>query len=340
MAATGPSIPSTCKAAVYEKTSTEPSDVTLVDVPVGLPAPGQVVLKAEYAAVNPIDGLVMAGYLKDAGWVLPLPFHMGYDVSGKVVAVGEGVSGFKEGESVFCVNWGEGSHNVEDGPVGGCFKEYVTVKESVLSLIPENCPADKAAAVALVGSTAFQAVFDSLQIKKGDRVLILGGAGAVGQLAIQLAKQAGAWVATTCSPRTMDFVKATSGPDLIVNYREQKWWEVPELKDVDGVFASVAEETPWTNAKKVLKKGGRYVSISDQEVGFDPNGHAEEGYPFASFLCLRNSTEQQDKLAADIASGKLTVVIDSVSPFTDEGVQEALKNQASGASMGKNVIKF
>eukprot|EP00951_Prasinocladus_malaysianus_P003351 scaffold23715_cov43-Prasinocladus_malaysianus.AAC.4 len=141
--------PSTCKAAIYEKISTDPSDVRVVDAPVAAPEPGQVLLKAEYAAVNPVDSMVMAGYLQAAGWVLPLPFTMGYDVSGTVVSVGEGVSDFKEGDAVYCVNWGQDSHNVEGGPVAGTFKEFVTVKASMLSKVPKGCPMDKAAAVAL-----------------------------------------------------------------------------------------------------------------------------------------------------------------------------------------------
>jgi NADPH:quinone reductase-like Zn-dependent oxidoreductase len=333
--------PSSCKAAVYDQPGADPSNVRVVgDAPVVPAGPGQVVLKAEYAALNPIDGMVMAGNMKAAGWALPLPFTMGYDIAGIVVSVGEGVENLKEGDAVFGVNWGDGSHNVDGGPVGGTFKEYVTVKASVLSKRPDGCPPDKAAAVALGGTTAYQALFECLQLKKDDRVLILGASGAVGQLAVQLAKEAGAWVAATCSSRTVDFVKTACAPDLIINYREQKWWEVPEVKDVDAVFASVAEETPWTHAKKVLKQGGRYCSIADQECGFDPTGHAEEGYPFASFLCLSSNTQQQDKLAQHVADGKLNVVVDKVWPFTEEGVREALAKQNSGTSMGKNVIKF
>jgi len=333
------SVPETCKAAVYGKVSTEPSDVKVIDAPVLPAGPGLVIVKAEFASVNPIDYLVQAGHLQAAGWVLPLPFTMGYDIAGKVVAVGKGVAGFKVGDSVFGVNWGQNNHNVEDGPVAGTFKEYVTIKGSMLSHVPKRCPKDKAAAVALVGTTAYQALSVALQVKKGDRILILGGAGAVGRIAIQLAKEMGAWVATTASPRTMDFVKQIK-PDLIINYREQKWYESPELKDVDGIFAAVGEETSWTHAKKILKKGGRFVSISDQEAGFDPSGHAAEGYPYASFMVISNSTEVQDTLAKAIVDKKLDVVVDAVFPFTQEGVQELLKKQASGASMGKNVLKF
>mmetsp|Transcript_26179 Transcript_26179/g.73383 ORF Transcript_26179/g.73383 Transcript_26179/m.73383 type:complete len:542 (+) Transcript_26179:221-1846(+) len=164
------SVPETCKAAVYGKVSTEPSDVKVIDAPVLPAGPGLVIVKAEFASVNPIDYLVQAGHLQAAGWVLPLPFTMGYDIAGKVVAVGKGVAGFKVGDSVFGVNWGQNNHNVEDGPVAGTFKEYVTIKGSMLSHVPKRCPKDKAAAVALVGTTAYQALSVALQVKKGDRI--------------------------------------------------------------------------------------------------------------------------------------------------------------------------
>eukprot|EP01134_Creolimax_fragrantissima_P001587 CFRG1587T1 len=331
------SVPSTCKAALLEEVG-GPSNVKVIDVDVKPVGPGQVVVKSEYAAINPVDALVMGGHLKSIGWDLPLPFVMGYDISGTVAAVGEGVTNVAVGDRVFCVNWGQQNHNVEGGPIANTFKEYATIKATNLSKIPDGVPADKACAVCLTGTTAYEAVIN-MNVKKGDRVLILGGAGAVGQLAIQFAKAAGVWVATTASARTRDFVQKISNPDLIIDYREgEKWHDRADLKDIDAVFASVSESNTFTLAKKILKKNGCYVSISDQEAGFDPKAHPP--LEFAAFFCLSNSRDIQDKMARMIADGSLNVVIDDEFPFTNEGVQAIMTKQASGTSMGKNLIKF
>eukprot|EP00121_Abeoforma_whisleri_P001631 Awhi_evm1s1455 len=100
------SVPSTCQAAVYDKISSDQKDVQVKEVSVEPVKEGEVIVKAEYASLNPVDGMVQAGLLQGAGWELPLPFTIGYDIAGTVAAVGEGVSDFAVGDRVFAVNWG------------------------------------------------------------------------------------------------------------------------------------------------------------------------------------------------------------------------------------------
>lgn len=116
---------------------------------------------------------------------------------------------------------------------------------------------DSAAASALVSLTAYQALFESLNLQPGQRILILGGAGAVGAFALQFAKNIGCWVATTASPRNLNVV-AQYGVDKVVDYSTSNWWEDEELKGVDCIFDAVGETDvfPHAHENAVVKAGG------------------------------------------------------------------------------------
>jgi len=316
------------------------SDIKLTDVPVPLPEPGFAVVAIKAAAVNPIDWMVMAGFLNDA-WKVPLPFTMGYDFAGSVSAVhpDDSNAGFKVGDDVFAVNWGQHHHNTEGIAPGGSFAEYIKVPLTILSKKPDALSYEQAAAVALVGTTAYEATLEEGKVGNGQKVLIFGGAGAVGQIGIQLAKNAGAWVATTASKRTRAFVE-TLGPDLIVDYTEEDWTKIEALKGVDVVLDFVGEKDGFAKAKeaKVIKETGRFISIAAHDAGFDPTAHAPLSY--AAFFCLANSPTVQDKLAAGLVDGSLKLPVESTFPFTDDGLQALLAAQKKGKAMGKLVFKF
>uniref|UniRef100_A0A7S3Z917 Enoyl reductase (ER) domain-containing protein n=1 Tax=Lotharella globosa TaxID=91324 RepID=A0A7S3Z917_9EUKA len=308
---------------------------------------GQVLIKAKAAAVNPIDWMVMAGFLKGAGWAQPAPYIPGYDVAGVVEAVGEGVTDFKAGDEVFSVNWSldvgqqMGRHDdnageQKKGPIAGTFAEYCVLPANKVSKKPSKLSFEEAAGVALVGTTAYQSL-KTLGVEKGKKVLILGAAGAVGNLACQLAKSMGAYVATTASSRTMEYVKPL-GVDKIINYREEKWEECSDLKDIDAVLDTVGEKEGFERAKKIVKEGGSFISISSGDVGYVPTAH--KGFKYASFYVLKNNVKDQDTLAGMVADGKLKLKVEKTFPFTKQGVTDAFTAQTSGKSMGKNVIVF
>uniref|UniRef100_A0A6U0K0N9 Enoyl reductase (ER) domain-containing protein n=1 Tax=Minutocellus polymorphus TaxID=265543 RepID=A0A6U0K0N9_9STRA len=303
------------------------------------PPPGFATVKIVAASGNPIDFKVAQGGLKEA-WDCPLPMTMGYDFSGEIFAVSDGESNLKVGDEVFAVNWGQNQHKPAEGPLGGAFAEYITIPVATLSKKPTGVTHQQAAAVALVGTTAYECLFDCMNIKEGDKVLILGGPTAVGSLAIQLAKNAGAWVATTASPRNMDYVKSL-GPDLIINYRESDWSDHPDLIGIDAVFDAVGEDGAFgkisAEGSKVVKEGGQFVSIASFDAGFDPAAHKPR-FGFASFFCLYNSAMVQDKLAVELESGKLKVSLDKTFPFSKEGAVEMMKYIESGKGRGKNVM--
>ena len=141
----------------------------------------------------------------------------------------------------------------------------------MLSKKPKEISHEQAAAIALVGTTAYQALFNCLNVKEGDKILILGGPTSVGSLAIQLAKNAGAWVATTSSERNVNHVKSLK-PDLIIDYRKEDWSNHPSINGIDAVFDAVGETGAFGKCSgddsKVIKMGGRFVSIANFDAGF------------------------------------------------------------------------
>lgn len=229
-------------AVQYNDNTDDVSTIGLTKIEKPVASPGHVVVKVHAAAINPIDTMVAKGFAKNVlNWNMPLPFIMGYDFAGVVDSVSEGESAFAVGERVFAVNWGTHSHNDAGTPAGGAFAEYILIPTSKLSKLPDVVTFEQGAAVALVGTTAHQIVVDCARVTAGSRVLILGGSTSVGSIAIQLAKAKGAWVATTSSTRNMQFV-SQFGADLVVNYNEQKWEDLPELKGLDAVIDAVGEK--------------------------------------------------------------------------------------------------
>jgi len=311
----------------------KPAQIPVPDV-----APGLVRIATKAVAINPVDAMVMEtdGGLSGAGWSMDFPFVPGYDISGVVDAVGDGVTDFQKGDGVFAVNWGKGKHDDDTKITAGGLARYAVVPASKLSRKPEGISHELAAAACLVGTTATQAL-DNLGVTKGSKVLIFGGAGAVGNIACQLAKLRGAWVATTCSPRTREYVIEKSNPDLIVDYTSQKWDEMPELKGIDAVFDAVGETDGFARAASVVREGGSFLSIVSFDAGFDPTAH-QPGFRWAAMYALSNDSKTQDELVRLLGDKKLKLDVEETFPFTSEGVQAAFAKQKGGKSKGKNVI--
>jgi len=158
---------------------------------------------------------------------------LGYDFSGTIHEIDDAAdaSQFPIGTNVFGVQWGQGKHDEDDKP----FAQYVAVPTSRLSVKPDGLSHEAAAASSLVGTTAHQITFECANVKKGDKVLVLGGPTSVGMIAVQLTLQSGANVYTTSSPRNTEFVQSLGKDITIINYREEKWWDM-NLTDFDAVI--------------------------------------------------------------------------------------------------------
>eukprot|EP01034_Spumella_vulgaris_P029285 gene29285-36308_t len=300
--------------------------------------PSSAVIKVHAAAINPVDTYVLKGVMASIGWPAPLPFTPGYDFSGVVESVSDDVSDFKVGDEVYGCHWGPVSHTDEYGATAGTFAEFVAVPVRSLLKKPSNLSHTQAAAIACVGMTA-TGPFDKTNIGQGSKVLILGGSTAVGMLAIQLAKLKGAWVATTSSVRSLDFV-SQFGADKIINYNDTKWWVTAEsgLSDLDAVFDCTGEADLFDHVRTegLVKHGGSFVTVSSHAVGFDPTAH-QPRFAFAAFVNSATCYEsaKQDRLAALVADGTVKAPVENVYPFTQQGAFDIFTKIASGKSLGK-----
>jgi len=279
----------------------------------------------------------MTGVFKDH-WACPLPFIPGYDMSGVVDEVGDSVKDFAVGDAVFCTNWGKTRHDDDEGnTIASTFAEYIDLPSYKLSHKPKNVSHVTAAAAVVVSVTALQA-FDALKVGGGLKILVIGGSGAVGSLFIQLAKLRNNHVVTTASARAFDFV-SQFGADRVINYNEHAWWE-ETAPEYDIVIDAVGEKDSFLHAQVegVVKFGGSFLSIADFTVGFNPAAHAPR-FAFAAFFGSHQDTHDQDTIIQLVAEGKLRVTIDTVFPFTQEGVRDIFNKVKEGKSLGKNVLQ-
>ena len=140
----------------------------------------------------------------------------------------------------------------------GTFAEFIAVNEDDVALKPKNLTMEEAASIPLVGLTAWQALVEKANLKKGQKVFIQAGSGGVGTFAIQLAKHLGATVATTTSTANVELVKSL-GADVVIDYKTQDFEDV--LRDYDVVLNSQGGKT-LEKSLRVLKPGGKLISIS------------------------------------------------------------------------------
>ena len=282
----------------------------------------QVLVEVKAASVNPIDWKLREGYLQER-YDFEFPIILGWDVAGIVTEVGKHVQDFQVGDRVFAR---------PELTRYGTYAEYTVVDELLLARIPDNISFEVAASVPLAGLTAYQALFDVLEIMEGQKVLIHAGAGGVGTYAIQLAKLKGAYVATTASKKNHGYLTSL-GADQCIDYKSESFEQI--LNEYDAVFDTVGGKT-LSNSMKVLRKGGKIVSIveppSEQEA--QRYGIREEYH----WLIPRG--DQLQELASLLEQGRLKPAQLERFPFTENGVRNAQELSESGHTKGKIVIKM
>jgi NADPH:quinone reductase-like Zn-dependent oxidoreductase len=220
------------------------------------PSEGMVLVTVKAAGVNPVDWKVREGFFKQMA-PLQFPATLGMDFSGVIEKVGEGGSSsdLKQGDEVY------GQAGVLMGG-SGAFAEMTLAKSDTIAHKPRTLSHEQAAGLPLVGVSAWQALVETMQLSKGQKILIHGGAGGIGTIAIQLAKHLGAYVATTVSTNDIQFVKEELGADEAIDYKTQTFEDLL-THDYDAVFDTVGGET-FTRSFKVLKRGGIIVSMLEQ----------------------------------------------------------------------------
>jgi NADPH:quinone reductase-like Zn-dependent oxidoreductase len=259
------------------------SDVLkLEDIPTPQPGAGEVLVKIHAASINPIDYKIREGARKGA-----LPITMGRDYSGTVESLGVDASGFSKGDAVFGLLERD----------RGSYAECVATKASLLAARPKNLDHAAAAAVPLAAITAWQGMVDHGGMRAGQRVLVHGGAGGVGHMAIQIAKAQGCWVATTVSGRDRDFVLGL-GADQAIDYKNEKFED--QVSDIDLVYDLIGGETQ-TRSFAVLKPGGALISTLQEP---DQQKAKEKNLRTAHYMADANGPELAE-IARLIEDGKI-----------------------------------
>jgi len=308
------------KAAIINEYGS--SDVIEIaqDWPDPVVSDGKVVVKVHAASINPIDYKIRAGYLK-AFMPIQFPKILCLDVAGVITEVGDGVVDLKVGDEVY------GQANFFEG--GGSMAEQTTANATSLAPKPSNTSFPEAAALPLTAISAYQALVDNMNLKAGQKLLIHGGAGGIGSIAIQLGKHIGAYVATTVTSKDIDFVNSL-GVDQVIDYKSQDFAEV--ISDFDGVLDLIGGDV-YVNSFKVLKPQGVIVSLAEQ-----PNSELSEKYNVnARYQSTQVNNEALLKVAALVEEDAIKPIVEKT--FSLDQAKEAFAFSESEHPRGKVVVE-
>jgi NADPH:quinone reductase-like Zn-dependent oxidoreductase len=272
-------------------------------LPLPKPKADEILVRIEAASVNPVDGKIREGKfakVKDEA----LPITLGRDLSGVVEICGPAARGIAPGEAVFALL----------GYDRGAYAQHVLIKPQEWARKPDNLSHVEAAAVPLAAITAWQGMIDHGGLKSGQRVLIHGGAGGVGHLAIQIAKAKGAWVATTCSGEDLEFVRGL-GADQVIDYKTEKFED--HLSDIDLVYDLIAGETQ-ERSFGVLRHGGALISTLQEP---DKAKALYKNLTIAHYMAKPDAIELRE-IADLLRSGKIKPVIAATYDLKDAAQAE------------------
>jgi len=283
---------------------------------------GEILVKVKDIGMNPMDV-----HIRGNEQVLTMflgserPVILGWDVAGEVAEKAEDVTDFEIGDAVFGLTKGKG------------YAEYVAAKASMFVHKPGNISYQEAAALPVVGITAWEALVVLGKVKKGDKVLIHAGSGGVGHIAIQLAKHLGATVIATSSAKNRDFILSL-GADQHIDYTTEKFYEV--VKDADFVLDPLGGETR-EQSVDVVKKGGTIVSIVPFNFEEAQKKAQQKG---VNLIVLRGqgNKEELEALADLLSKGIIKPHIAAVYPFSQ--MKDAHRAIESKRTVGKIVVEI
>jgi NADPH:quinone reductase-like Zn-dependent oxidoreductase len=320
------------KAAVH-RCYGGPEVIELVELEKPVPAEGELLVRVEAAAANPLDYHYLRGkpYVMriESGLGTPRSTRLGVDFAGTVEAVGAGVTRFSPGDAVF-------------GGRTGAFAEYVVVREDrAVVAKPAGVSFEQAAAVPIAGLTALQGLRDRGGLEAGDKVLVNGASGGVGTFAVQIAKAYGAEVTGVCSTRNVEMVRSL-GADHVIDYTQENYTDGEVRYDLildnvgnhslsdnrrvmtpDGVLVMVGgpKDDPWIGPLLRPAKALLMSPFVDEEL--------------APFLA-RLTPEDLEVMAGLMADGKVTAVIDR--RYRLDQVGEAIGYLEEGHARGKVIL--
>lgn len=299
-----------------------PSVIKINDISIPSPREDQVLIEVKAVSLNPFDTTIREGYMRE---MIPLnfPVTLGGDVSGIVTEVGLNVTQIAVGEKVY------GQASVVAGN-SGAFAQYAATDTNQIAHKPASLSFEEAAAFPLAGVSAIQALFEHLNVQKGHKLFIHGGAGGIGSLAIQIAKYLGAYIATTIKSEDSDHVR-NLGANEVINYTTEDFVEI--LSEYDAVFDTVGGED-FARTLRTLKRGGKAVSMIAQP----DEALARELEVEALMQSTGVNTKRLTKLSELVKLGVLKPQIAKTFPF--DRITEAFTERENKHSRGKIVISL
>jgi NADPH:quinone reductase-like Zn-dependent oxidoreductase len=308
--------------AIVQREFGGPEVLLLEEAAAPEPIPTEVQVRVRAAGVNPVDfktraGRGMAGVLGEP------PFTVGWDVCGEVTAVGGGVTRFAVGDEVFGMPWFPRE--------AGAYAEYVTAPSRHFEHKPHALSTSEAGALPLAGLTAWQIVVDTIRVQEGDDVLIHGGAGGVGHLAVQIAAARGANVLATARREQAGFLEGL-GAAQVLDYRDddfdRRCADLDSIVDFTGRYGE--------RSLAVLRPGGTLVSVPS---GADPKVHelAARRKQRSTGILVEPDPVGLAGLCDLIERGRLQVEVDEV--FDLERAADAHRRAEASHGAGKIVLR-
>lgn len=332
------------KAAQIKKYSKE-IKVSVQEIPIPKPNENEVLVKVMAAAVNPLEILQLTGsvrLIQD----YRMPLTLGNECAGIVETVGNKVKDFQAGDRVYA--------RLPLQKIGA-FAEYVAVDHEALAKMPSGYDFTTAAAIPLVGLTAYQGLVEELEVQPGQTLLITGASGSFGQVAVPIAQSMGLRVMVTGNARSREKFQKM-GVDRYIDYKQENYWE--SLSDIDCVIDTLGAQE-FAHELSVLKRGGRLLSLRTAPNGMFArrNGFSWfkrvlftlAGSKFDSaarkqgkeyrFLFVRSNGEQLRRVTEIVEKYHIVPDIDP-RKFSLSQVNEALMLLANGKLNGKVMIQM
>jgi NADPH:quinone reductase-like Zn-dependent oxidoreductase len=282
------------------------------------PAAGEVLVKVHATAVTPTELQWSPTFNKQSGEPRPFPIVLSHEYSGTIESLGPDVNNVQTGAAVYGLN---------DWFANGAQAEYCVAPAAALAPKPRSLDHVHTSVVPISALTAWQGLFTRGNLQRGQRVLIHGGAGAVGSFDVQLARWRGAYVTATASAANVDFVRSL-GADQVIDYRTTKFEHV--MCDVDVVFDTVGGET-LERTWPLVKPGGKVVTVAAQSEG------ASEQRVRDAFMIVEANSSQLAEIAKLIDAGVLRVFV--AETFALSQAVEAYARAQRGHMRGKIALQ-
>lgn len=332
------------KAAQIEKYSKH-FKVTINDIPIPEPNENEILIQVKAAAVNPLELLLATGsvrLIQD----YKMPLTLGNECSGIVAKIGANVKDFQTGNHVYT--------RLPLQKIGA-FAEYITVDQDAVALMPSGYDFISAAAIPLTGLTAYQGLVEELDVQTGHTLLITGGSGSFGQMAVPIAKSMGLRVILTGNSRSKErFIKM--GVDQYIDYQKENYWEI--LSNIDYVIDTLGA-SEFEHELSVLKKGGKLLSLRTgpnktfaqrnnfswfKRILFTIAGHkydsaAQKQGKEYHFIFVHSDGTQLKKITEIVEKRNIVPDVDQ-HIFSLSQINEALAYVAHGKINGKVIIQL